>query len=708
MLSATRYFAERYYAPRYFAGAAMSGVTGSYRAARYFSRRYFAPRYFSNEASLLSSGSYRSARYFSTRYFATRYFAGRTGVYELSNELFSTLFASSVVHIADLGPGRYHPDLFVDRELETALSASTTVVGILRVRRILYPPDSSASNLEPTTATTGQLRVNRGLTSTLSAAMITAAADLISNFIPLAATLSATTDVLEADWAIRRGLSGTLAARTSTESWLQSVTVSWTDPTPEYTSFYELEWRRNSYPSFVITSITDTTHTFQADVIYGDIIYTRIRSASADAIPIYSEWSEWSDGYAVPNTPDRPELTVLNPGENSVLSATTTVPSSKLAVRRPHTSALSASTTTSTPYIARGLVPTTSALSIATVVADADWSTGIAHESALTATTVADNADWFIGIAHESALSAVSSVADAILFVTTAYDQTSALSATTVVADADIVVERGLQTAAAAASATEAAALVIERELISTLAPGSTIPAGDLVVSRELVSSLTPASAVEDAALITRGAFSSALSASVTTAGALVVERPLTTALVETTAVTDADWIAGYARELSSLLVSTSNVPVAHRIVYRAFDSTLYPDTTVADGRFRIERAMTSALSAGTTLADSYLFVTSSLPRTSILSPIATTAAARLRVARLAETELAAEAAVSGAIWVGRSLTSSLTNSSATAEVYLSAEPIVGLITMDEDTLLGLAQPYITTESIQPEIRVTQ
>jgi hypothetical protein len=77
-------------------------------------------------------------------------------------------------------------------------------------------------------------------------------------------------------------------------------------------------------------------------------------------------------------------------------------------------------------------------------------------------------------------------------------------------------------------------------------------------------------------------------------------------------------------------------------------------------------------------------------------------------VARLAETELAAEAAVSGAIWVGRSLTSSLSNSSATDEVYLSAAPIVGLITIDEDTLLGLAQPYITATTVQPEVRVTQ
>ena len=693
MYSATRYFAERYYAPRYFAGTAPSGVSGSYRSARYFSRRYFASRYFANEASLLSSSSYRAARYFSTRYFATRYFAGRAGVNELSNELFSSLHGSTIVQLSDL---------IVDRPLQTTLSSVSATAGEL------YKLVPSQSTLSASIVTTGYIRVNRRLTSALSAVTTTATADLITNFIPLATALTATTDVLEADWVIRRGLSGTLAARTSTESWLQSVVVSWTDPTPGYTSFYELEWRRNSYPSFVITGITSTTHTFQADVIYGDVIYTRIRSASADSTPIYSEWSEWSDGYVVPNTPNRPELKILNPGFNSALSATVTTVNVRLAVRRPHTSALSASVVTSTPYMSRGLVPTTSALSVSTVVEDADWSIGISHESALAATTTVDDAGWSIGIAHESALSATSSVADAILFVTATYNQASALSAITVVADAAIVVERVLQTVAAAASATEAAALVVERELTSPLVPGSTIPAGDLVVSRELVSSLTPVGTVEDAALTVRGAFSSVLSPNVTTAGALVVERPLVTTLAGATAVAGADWTAGYNRELSSLLVATSNVPAAHWIVYRALDSTLYPDTIVADSRFRIERAMTSALSASVSLAEPNLFATSSLPRTSILSPAATTAVARLRVARLAETELAAAATTSGAIWVSRSLTSSISSASATAAAYLSAEPIVGLITIDEDTLLGLAQPYITATAIQPEVRVTQ
>lgn len=84
------------------------------------------------------------------------------------------------------------------------------------------------------------------------------------------------------------------------------ILVSFTDATPENTSFYQLEWNVNGGPATLISDLGIVPAASLSYVVYvpalgGDSIYVRTRAAygTSEFDLVYGDWSAWSDAYTI-------------------------------------------------------------------------------------------------------------------------------------------------------------------------------------------------------------------------------------------------------------------------------------------------------------------------------------------------------------------------------------------------------------------------
>lgn len=666
-----------------------------YLATRYFTPRYFAERYFAGQESVAAgSYSYFAQGYFSKRYFAERYFAGNYSIDPFNKPLFSSLLALSSVPAAILA---------VDRPLISSLTAQS-LVAIASLSSLA----AFVSNLVASSSTMGSLVVSRPLVSTLSVSSSVSTA----NFSLLPSTTSnliASSAVSVPALRMSRVLTSSLVARSSTEAWSQSVSVSWTDPTPAYTAYYELEYRINSAPSFVISGLVLTSHTWSVRVDVGDVLYVKTRSVSIDMPPVYSDWSEWSDGWTVPETPNRAEL-ILVGGLYSNLMATSIVSNARLGRLQAKLSVLAATSTISSPNLKLTTIPIVSNLVATSIVSSVKLDIWQSKASTLAAESAISSALLAISQAKTSNLTAVSLVSQASLLVASGYPQTSILTAESAVSQASLIVNRSLSGALVAESVTVTSTLVAERGLLSSLLISSTVSSVDLVIERGLSSLLTAESVVSSANLTIAGALVSTLVANSSVSNvSLIVNRPLVSLLVATASITTPTLVTGNLRLLSSILVvESSTLPKPHLVIERGLVTSGIVAST-ASGKLRVLRALLSALSIDSTVADADLSLTKLLGITSIL--VATSSISglrRLTVWRPLSTSLSASSLSSGILHVNRSLQSLLTAVSAVTAIRPATITIAGLLSvefsevgtyngpyLDQDTLGSLNQPAL-------------
>ena len=75
-----------------------------------------------------------------------------------------------------------------------------------------------------------------------------------------------------------------------------SATITWVDPTPGYTTYYEIEWWINSGEATLKSNVAASPYTLwvaEPWIEVGDVLYARVRAVyygDADSL-IYGEWS---------------------------------------------------------------------------------------------------------------------------------------------------------------------------------------------------------------------------------------------------------------------------------------------------------------------------------------------------------------------------------------------------------------------------------
>ena len=553
--------------------------------------------------------------------------------------------------------------------------------------------------------------------------------------------------------SVTRWLTAQLVARSSTEAWNQSVSASWTDPTPGSTAFYELEYRVNSAPSFVISNLLTTAHTWSVRVDVGDIIYVRTRAASIDTPPLYSEWSEWSDGWAVPETPNRTELVVQIGTFLSDVAANSAVANARLRRQQAKTAALTAASATSTPLLKAITAPQSSTLTATSAVGPARLLAKFAKVSQLTAESAADAPYVAVGQAKSSSLiaesastaqaaveralastvEATSAVANALLVASQAkastlvadstataaaavdrplvsdktansainsitvliataesYPLNSALIAESAVTTAPLLMDRAL-TGAPTAESEASAALLVDRPIASDVTAQSAVASSPLVLERALLVDLTADSAVASAPLLVSREFVGTLVAESVASAALAVERPQVTTLAVDSSVASGE--VRVARGLSGSLTAESAVAQATITATGELTSLLTAQSLVESGTIVVNRALLSALAVSAEVSNPVVVLGEPRPLTSLLSANSSTLPRPYVYAlRAINSALSANAVASAKVRVSRPLISLKVAGSAVASIDLSSTKLLNISSplVADSTVWGL------------------
>jgi hypothetical protein len=668
-----------------------------YSATRYFAPQYFAERYFAGqETAPVVSYAYFAQKYFAKRYFANRYFSGQVTLDPFDKPLFSSLLALSNVSVAKL---------IVNRPLASLLAAQSVVATASSTNLIFL-----VSSLIAASSVVGSLVVLRPLVSLLNASSLTSVANL--SLLPSTiSNLAASSAVSAPKLHISRVLTSSLVARSSTESWNQLISVSWTDPTPAYTAHYELEYRINLAPSFIISGLTLTSHTWSVRVNIGDTIYVRTRTVSIDMPPIYSDWSEWSDGWIVPETPHRAEL-ILVGGLYSNLAVVSAVSNARLGRLQAKVSNLTVTSVVSSPNLKLITIRISSNLVVTSVVSSAKLNILQSKTSALVVESTVLNALLVISQAKTSNLTAISSVSQASLLVASGYPQTSIITAGSTVSSATLKVIRSFASALLAESVTTTSSLVIERKLATVLSISSAVPSADLIINRALSSLLTAGSIVSLADLIATRMFISALVANSSVSSInLAVYRPFASLLIATSSISMPILAIGNQRPLSSVLAAeSSTLPKPHLVIKRELISNNIA-LSATFGNLRNLRALVSELIAYSIVANADLSVTKLLGIISILTATSSVGGLRrLTVQRPLSTSLSVSSSLVGALQIDRALQSLLTGVSVITAIRPSTVTIAGLLSVEFGEVGTYNSPYLDQDMIkllnQPTLEV--
>lgn len=659
-----------------------------YSATRYFAPQYFAERYFAGqETAPVVSYAYFAQKYFAKRYFANLYFSGQATLDPFDKPLFSSLLALSSVSAARL---------VVDRPLVSLLAAQSVVATASSTNLIFL-----VSNLVATSSVVGSLVVLRPLVSLLNASSLASVANL--SLLPsTVSNLVASSVVSAPKLRINRALTSSLVTRSSTESWDQLISVSWTDPTPAYTAYYELEYRINLAPSFIISGLTLTSHTWSVRVNIGDIIYVRTRTVSINTPPVYSDWSEWSDGWTVPETPHRAEL-ILVGGLYSNLTAVSAASNARLRRLQAKVSSLTATSAVSSPNLKLITIRISSNLAATSVVSNAKLNILQSKTSTLVAESTVLNALLVTSQAKTSNLTAISSVSQASLLVASGYPQTSILTAGSIVSSATLMVARSLTSALLVESAAATGSLAIGRGLASSLSISSAVPNADLIINQALSSLLTADSIVSLADLTATRAFISALVANSSVPSInLAVYRPFASLLIATSSISMPTLVIGNQRPLSSVLVAESfTLPKPHLVIERELASNNVA-LSATFGNLRILRALVSELIADSMVANADLSVTKLLGIVSNLTATSSVGGLRrLTVQRPWSTSLSVNSSLAGALQIDRALQSLLTGVSVVTAIRPSTVTIAGLLSVEFGEVGAYNSPYLDQDMIE-------
>lgn len=640
---------------------------------------------------------YFTATYFPSRYFASHYFTNNA--VELNTTLKpldSNLTASSTVANARM---------VVNRSVADALAVQSETSARFRVNRAIATPAGVVS-----TAASSALLIGRALASARTVTTATTTPSLTMGYVQVSA-LTATTELSYPVLHLTRSLGSTLVARSSTEAWSQSVSASWTDPTPENTASYDLEWRRNAAPSFVITGILTTSHTWSAWVDVGDVIYVRTRAVSADADPVYSEWSEWSDGWTVPSTPHRAILDVSEGTLYSIKTITSDTQNTRLRLLQQKASSLTVTSTTADVDLSVRTIPIRSTLTATTNVANADLNYSQAKVSNITVISDVANADWSrsLAIITDRTITSVTDVAT--LFISSSHPQTSVLTITSSTANADSIINRRISSSTTCSTNTVNADVRINRRLSSTITATSSTQTADLLSNRAVTSGLTATTLVVNGDIRISRPFQATLTSTTTTSLAdAIVNRRISTNQTITSNVTNALFDNGTLRPLVSTLSINSSIDINNWWIQRGLSSTK-DITTDIQSWLRIQRPIESAKTITSSTADADLSAVKLLNKSSFVT-VSSDVNGSIKVNRPLSGTIIANSNGIGEIAVSRALFCTLTTTTTTQSAYLSTYLIQGVITANVTPLGTTGSPINVNESLlqsiaQQTLRVT-
>lgn len=703
-----------------------SSLTG-YFAATYFPSRYFAPYYFSGDYVSLELTGYFAATYFSPRYYAQRYFASS---YESIDERLKPLHSNLTINTNII-----NTRLIIDRYFATTIEAQTSLsIADIRINRLLsrslvarlligYEQINLISGNQlflvssPTTpiqfveyTEPAKLIVRRTFVSAKTITTITTTPRLTMGNV-IASSLTITSELSYPILHLNRALSLTPIVRSSTEAWSQSVSSSWTDPTPENTASYQLEWRLNSAPSFIITGILTTSHTWSAWVDVGDVIYVRTRAVSADADPVYSEWSEWSDGWTVPSTPHRAILDVPEGTLYSIKTITSNTQNTRLRLLQQKASSLTVTSATADVDLSVRTIPISSTLITTTNVANADLNYSQAKVSNITVISDVANADWSrsLAIITDRTITSVTDVAT--LFISSSHPQTSALTITSSTANADSIINRRISSSTTCSTNTVNADVIINRRLGSTITATSSTQTADLLPNRALTSGLTATTLVVNGDIRISRPFQTTLTSTTTTSLAdAIVNRRIYTNQTITSNVANASFENGTLRSLVSTLSINSSIDINNWWIQRGLSSTK-SITTDIQSWLRIQRPIESAKTITSSTADADLSSVKLLNKSSFVT-VSSDVNGSIKVSRPLSGTIIANSNGIGEIAVSRALFCTLTTTTTTQSAYLSTYLIQGVITANVTPLGTTGSPINVNESLlqsiaQQTLRVT-